>query len=392
MAARREERAHVTALLANLLLFRRQPIRKLLSSRTLALPAVLLAFAIALNTTLSYTSGDMLFYAVLLPALVLFFSTFWIVASLSLLEPTLTLMSNLAEDDPLMLHWAEERRPEARTACFSALAGVMLLRGIFLAITMLSPLPALVADFIALPLGFVLAARIINAGWRFSFSNAVVLVTAPAMVAGAMALALTEVFATLAVALLILALLWPATADMRLRYSLRREVKNLLGREKIEPEELEDVIHRLKRANDPWTAEDLIEELDVDSLLAGRVLSRMTIFASAGRHLEAAALGAQELEAGNAGAELHLALAEASLRTDDPDDAAAHAEESYELGGDLRALIVLAVACFGMGERDSGASACRRIIALYRKEREAGNKAVVREARILLRNFSETIP
>ncbi len=393
MPARREERHLFKSRLADtagLLLFHKRPIRRLLSSRALAIPAAILVFAVILSTTLTNTSADLIFYAVLLPALALFYSAFWIIASLSVLEPILTLMSRLAEDDPLMLHWAGERKPEARTACLSALAAVMLLRGILLAIVTVSPLPELIVDFFALPLGFALVARIINTGWRFSYANALVIATAPAVAAGAMALALTEIFPTAAVAILILALLWPATTDMRLRNALRRAVKDLLDREKIEPEEVGSAILRLACANDPQTAEDLIDRLDVDSLLAGRPLTRMMILASAGRHLDAAALGVQESESGDTSAELHLALAEACLRTDDPDDAAAHAEEAYELGGDLRALIVLAVACFGMGERDSGSSACRRIIALYRKDRKAGNKAIVREARLLLRNFGET--
>jgi tetratricopeptide (TPR) repeat protein len=368
------------------LLFRKAGSRRLLRSRAVLTFAAILLPAELTNTAFNSNASWSLETGVLIAALAVLRTAFWLTAALALLEPALSLALQLAEDDPLELHWSGERRPEVRTACLAALSATLLLRAIILVVESIPGSVFPLADLVAMPIGVALLARIVSAGWRYSFTTALTIILGPALIALALATALANPLIAGVVLLLMLPLMWISTGDMRRRASARRAVKELLAADRTDTARFASAAQSILGANDPETAALLLSKVASFEMLPAE--SKVHLLIAAGRHLEAAEAGTAALERGETDAVLHLAMADACLRSDDPEDAAGHAEEAYERGGALEALLLLAVACFGMGERDSGADACRRILALGAKRDKRGSKAIVREARMLLRNFS----
>jgi hypothetical protein len=368
------------------LLFRRAGIRRLLRSRAVLPFAAILLPAELLNSAFDSAAPWSIEGCALVAALAVLATAFWLTAALALLSPSLSLALRLAEDDPLELHWSGERRPEVRTACLAAISATLLLRAVILILESIPGSVFPLADLLAVPFGVALLARIVSVGWRYRLATALTVILGPALIALALATALANPLIAGAILLLMLPVLWKSMADMHRRSSARRIVRELLAAEKKDAARFTKVADSIRGANDPETAELLLSE--VEGFEGLPVESKVRLLIAAGHYIDAAELGSAELEREETGAALHLAMADACLRTDDPEDAAGHAEEAYERGGALEALLLLAVACFGMGERDSGADACQRILALGAKRDGPERRAIVREARMLLRNFS----
>jgi hypothetical protein len=381
----------LTADAVGALLFRKAPTRRLLRARVFTPFVAIIFISELLNAAFAPGASWSFLHWVLFAALAVLRTLFWSAAVPALLSPTLSLTLRLAEDDPLMLHWGKEQRREVRTACVAALSATLLLRGVVLAVVSPFGTASLLADFTSVPMGFLLASRMISAGWRYRFTTSMVLATGPALVATALAVGLTNPVTAAAISLLMLAPLWFFTDDIRVRRAAGRAVRELVASDSMDSTKLEQVIHMLQEAGDPEDAILLLERMEADGEAQVTSELKIRLLTAGERQFEAAEVGSAVLEQGQASAELHIALADACLRTDDPEDAAAHAEEAYERGGSLEALLLLAVACFGMGERDSGTTACRRILALARKGSGREHRKMVGEAKILLRNFGGTI-
>ena len=358
-------------------LLRRRSIRTCLNNRNLIPPLIVLFAATCLQLAFALASPGSLVWFVLLPAGTLLHSLFWLIAAATVLEPITTLLLGLAEDDPLLLYWAQERRPQTRAAFLIALPAGLMLRAL------LTPWLGLLGDLIAFVYGFLLLARTLAVGWRFNTMTALVLAAAPVLLILALAAALTEPVVAATTALIFIPLLWAATSDIRAQFRMDAAAEKLIAREKIAHEELTGLVRDVIRLRAAGAAGRLVEAEGPPLATAQRI----ALLTAAGRHLEAVDLGSKAIEAGESSAALHLAMAEACLRTDDPEDAAAHAEEAYDLGGDPQALVLLAVASFGMGERESGTAACMRVLALEHGDRAA--KLAARQAKSLLR-FAES--
>ena len=134
-------------------------------------------------------------------------------------------------------------------------------------------------------------------------------------------------------------------------------------------------------------AEEVLEKLRTAKSFRGRGVLEVELLMATGRYMEAvdAGLAAQQEEQGGAG--LHLAMAEACLRVDDMENAAAHADEAQERGAGPQALLCFALASFALGEREVGLRTCKRILASHSSAGSSRARATVREARWLLRRF-----
>ena len=230
---------------------------------------------------------DRCLWFALLPAGTLLHSIFWLIAAAAVLEPITTLLLGLAEDDPLLLYWSRERRPQTRAAFLIALPAGLLLRAL------LTPWLGLLGDLIAFVYGFLLLARTLAVGWRFNTMTALVLAAAPALLILALAVALNEPVVSAASALVFIPLLWAATSDIRAQFRMDAAAEKLIAREKIAHEELTGLVRDVIRLRAAGAAGRLVEAENLPLATAQRI----ALLTAAGRHLEAVEIGSKALEA-----------------------------------------------------------------------------------------------
>lgn len=318
-------------------------------------------------------------------------TAYWIIAVLAIGEPLLSSLIAFSEEDPLLLLWPEEQRSAARCACLTALSIPLLL------IAFLTKLPApnlilvLTFSLVAILYGYSLLIRMLVVFWRFSFSASAVIAAGPAIVAIAMAVALAEPSIAFVTAVILIPILWLTTEDTRQRMMARMKVGSIATREELTAQDLEASSEIIRSAHSPRLAGILLDKIAGMEEEKGLQAIKVNLLLSAGKYIDAVDVGAAAIEAGQSGAELHLAMAEACLRSDDPENAAAHAQEAYELGAGPESLLLLAAAQFCLQEMESGISVCRRIIALGHTQKGKRNKRILRKAGFLLRHFESVM-
>jgi len=390
---------------AGAVILRRASIRRLLEARPLALPTAFLFAAAFLDLSLPsplhphpYSHPEAAgVVAAVLTNLVLgaALGAFWLLTALAAAEPVLALLMRAAEDDPLQLHWAEELRPAARCACLTALAAPQLLRCAAQAATAGVPTAFLALHFLAASLGYVMLVRMLVVVWRFPLFTSAVLASGPLIMASVAATALSNPITAAAAAAVLLALLFPATRDIRGRLATAARVRRLLAGGESSEEALRKAAQAVAAGGSAALAEDVLEKLRAAKPFRDRGVLEVELLTAAGRNMEAvdaglAVLQEEQERAGRerrGGAGIHLAMAEACLRVDDMENAAAHADEAQELGAGPQALLRFALASFALGEREAGLRACRRILASRGSAGLARYRAPAREARRLLRRF-----
>ncbi len=384
---------------AGAVILRRASIRRLLEARPLALPTVFLFVAAFLDLSLpSPTHPEPAggIAAVLINlGMGAALAAFWLLTVLAVAEPTLTLLMRSAEDDLLRLHWAEELRPAARCACLTALAAPQLLRCAAMAAIAGFPTAFLAMHFLAAVLGYAMLVRMVVVVWRFPFFTSAVLASGPLIVASVAATALSNPITAAAAAAVMLSLLVPATRDIRGRLAAAARVRLLLAEGESSEEALRKAAEATAAGGSAALAEEVLERLRAAKPFQGRGVLEVELLTAAGRNMEAVDAGLAVLQEGQeragrewrGGAGVHLAMAEACLRVDDMENAAAHADEAQELGAGPQALLRFALASFALGEREAGLRACRRILASRGSTGPARVKATAREARRLLRRF-----
>ena len=390
-----------TADSAGAAILRRASIRRLLEAHPLALPTAFLFAAAFLDLSLpsplpppTHTEAASVVAAVLtnlVTAVAL--ASFWLLTALAAAEPALALLMRAAEDDPLQLHLAEELRPAARCACLTALAAPQLLRCAAQAATAGLPTAFLALHFLAAALGYLMLVRMVVVVWRFPLFTSAVLASGPLLVASVAAMALSNPVTAAAAAALLLAMLFPATRDIRGRLAAAARVRRLLAGGEGSEEALRKAALAVAAGGSAALAEGVLERLRAAKPFRDREVLEVELLTAAGRYMEAVDAGLAALQdrpegrEWRGGAGIHLAMAEACLRVDDMENAAAHADEAQELGAGPQALLRFALASFALGEREAGLGACRRILASRGSAGGERSRAPAREARRLLRRF-----
>jgi hypothetical protein len=314
-------------------------------------------------------------------------SLLWLLAVFAVAEPALTMLARAAEDNPVAVYLAARRRAQARTACLFSLAVSHLLYSV-----VVLAIPPDSAWFVSLStsaalVGYALLVRMIRVCWRFSGASAVTMSLAPLLAAmtAAMILPLPQVVPVAAA--LMLAALPVVAGDIRNRLVAEYRILRLSRGGAPSPEELGNLLDMVSRGGSERQARILLSRLPPPEKPDSRGDLRIRTLIAAGDYLEAVDAGLELLQAGNGSAKLHLVLAEANLLSDDPGNAAAHAQEASDLGAGPKALAILAVASFELGEREDGLAACRRILAFHRRGRGKESAEAARLARSLLRRY-----
>lgn len=390
-AQRRNSGDGVTAILLRLVwafLFRRAAWRE--SIETLVpLPALALLFISLLAERLhSVVIGavDGVAAAFAIPAL--FF--YLVVIVLALAEPALNLLLKASTIDEPSLHWWAANRHRGRAGIVLVLAFATF---VYALVTVLGGGMLLAITFAVL-LSVAQMTALLVYGWNYRVTSAAMFAVAPLLVLMAAITALLEWWAAVALFLLALALSPAALHDLAHRHRARRMARDMIAAGRLEPEAVPDILAEARLGGDQSAASMLLAALKDGPFRGQRRPSWLDVrvLSGAGLHVEAIDRGLMALDT-EADAQLHLALAEASLAARDPDNAAAHAEEALEAAGDsaltplgIEALLLLALASFCNEEIESGLRACERLL----NTASSGDRRfslIMAETRALVRRF-----